>query len=235
MILLVSVIHEDEVDHAISGRADIIDIKNPREGSLGAATPDTISRIIKRVDGRRETSVALGDLPNLPGTVSLAAAGAATLKPDYIKLGLLGTRTPEEARSLLEPAIRTVKQLNPNTNVIACGYADSDLVGSVSPLVLPEIVQDTGGDGVLVDTIHKDGRSLFDFISDHHLNSMVNDLRERGLISALAGSLTSNHATRLKDISPDVIGIRGAACVNNDRANGRISAPAILSFKSSLT
>ena len=36
MELLISVVGEDEVGPAVAGHADIVDVKNPPEGSLGA-------------------------------------------------------------------------------------------------------------------------------------------------------------------------------------------------------
>ncbi len=45
MELLISVIGEHEVEAAVSGHADIVDVKNPREGSLGANFPHVIRRV----------------------------------------------------------------------------------------------------------------------------------------------------------------------------------------------
>lgn len=234
MRLLVSVVDEEEVPEAISGGADIVDIKNPAEGSLGAPTPQKASRIIDAVNGTSETSCAIGDLPNLPGTVSLAASGAAYLSPDYIKLGLLGTRTQSEAKALLTPSVDIVKSIDPSIRIIACGYADWELVGSVSPLVLPQAASQSGADGVLIDTINKDGRCLFDFMAYEELCSFISHLQEMDMISALAGSLKPNHSKQLKTLSPDVIGIRGAACKSNDRRNGKITAHRVDRFKENL-
>ncbi|WP_416341240.1 (5-formylfuran-3-yl)methyl phosphate synthase, partial [Solidesulfovibrio sp.] len=39
MRLLVSVVREEEVAAAVAGGADIVDVKNPAEGGLGAAEP----------------------------------------------------------------------------------------------------------------------------------------------------------------------------------------------------
>lgn len=235
MKLLVSVVSGEEVGPAIEGGADIIDVKNPQEGSLGAAQPSIIEEIIRIVGLRRETSCAIGDLPNLPGTVSLAAVGAASLSPDYIKLGLLGVSTRRDALSLVRNVVQAVRSKNPRVKVIACGYGDWELIGSVSPLHLPDIASMSSADGVLIDTINKDGRSLFDFVHINDLKSFVDRARDLGLISALAGSLRNEHADLIRICSPDVVGIRGAACTNNDRSSGELSYERIRGFRLNLS
>jgi uncharacterized protein (UPF0264 family) len=234
MRLLVSVVNSEEVPAALAGGADIIDIKNPEEGSLGAAPPWTIRTIIEEVDSRRETSCAIGDLPYLPGTASLAAAGAAAIRPDYVKLGLLGTRNATEARAVLSAAVEAVHSTSPGVKVIGCGYGDWDRVGSVSPLALPQLAAEVGADGVLIDTIGKKGLSLFDYLPVQDLKEFVSGARERGLVSALAGSLRGSHATKLKECSPDVVGIRGAACSKGDRRKGTLTAENIQAFRSAI-
>jgi len=45
MDLLISVTTPDEVAAAVRGGADIVDIKNPVEGALGASFPDVIRQV----------------------------------------------------------------------------------------------------------------------------------------------------------------------------------------------
>ena len=101
MKLLISPSDEKEAEEAVLGGADIIDVKNPKEGPLGASFPWIIKRIQKATPPHIEVSCTIGDVPGLPGTASLAALGAATLGVNYIKAGLLGLRTSAEA--MLEP------------------------------------------------------------------------------------------------------------------------------------
>lgn len=234
MKLLVSILSADEVPEAISGGADIIDVKNPREGSLGAAPPWTVKEILDAVASRTETSCAIGDLPNLPGTASLAAAGAAALSPNYVKLGLLGTQTDDHAKTLLADVVRATRSVSPFVKIIGCTYADWKLVGCVCPLHLPRIASSAHADGVLIDTIHKDGRSLLDFLSLAELTRFVRDARRHGLLSGLAGSLRLSQAPSIASCEPDVVGIRTAACSCPDRILGKVSADRIRAFKAHL-
>ena len=80
MRLLVSVVSADEARRALAGGADIIDVKDPREGALGAPSPRVLSEVVAAVGGAAPVSVALGDLPALPHTAALAARGAADVR-----------------------------------------------------------------------------------------------------------------------------------------------------------
>ncbi len=101
MQLLISVVNAGEVEAALSGGADILDIKNPGEGSLGAPAPGLIRQARRLAPRPQAVSVAIGDMPNLPGTAASVALGAASCGADYVKVGLWGPWTVGEAESLL--------------------------------------------------------------------------------------------------------------------------------------
>ena len=93
MLLLISPINHEEALESIKGGADIVDVKNPKEGSLGANFPWVIKEIRELTPEDKLVSATLGDVPYKPGTVSLAAMGAHVSGADYIKVGLYGTKT----------------------------------------------------------------------------------------------------------------------------------------------
>ena len=100
MRLLVSVVDAAEARLAVAGGVDIVDVKNPAEGSLGAPAPGVIAQVRDVVPAELPLSAALGDLPCLPGTAALAALGAARSGAAYVKLGLWGfaaRRTPSRS------------------------------------------------------------------------------------------------------------------------------------------
>ncbi|MEM2426360.1 MAG: (5-formylfuran-3-yl)methyl phosphate synthase, partial [Archaeoglobaceae archaeon] len=93
MLVLVSPKNLSEAIEAIEGGADIIDVKNPAEGSLGANFPWVISEVAKLAKKHgKEVSATTGDMPYKPGTASLAALGAAVAGADYVKVGLYGVK-----------------------------------------------------------------------------------------------------------------------------------------------
>jgi len=124
--LLVSPRNYEEARAALLGNADIIDVKNPAEGSLGANFPWVIRDIINLVKQypHRESSAAIGDVPNLPGTVSLAALGLASLGVDYVKIGLYGPDSIEKVRFLLKNSVRAIRDYDSHIRIVAVGYAD---------------------------------------------------------------------------------------------------------------
>jgi uncharacterized protein (UPF0264 family) len=221
--LLISSTDEKESAEAVAGGADIIDVKNPNEGALGANFPWVIRRIRETTPINIEVSCALGDVPKLFGTVSLAALGAATTGANYIKTGLYGVKTQEEAVYLMKNVTRAVKDYDSKIKVVATGYADAIRVGSVSPLLIPEIAHKAETDLVMVDTLIKDGETLFAFLTNSQLQQFVKQARNYGLGVALAGSLRKEDISAVHALGADIVGLRAAACTAHDRVNGRIT------------
>ena len=50
----------------------------------------------------------------------------------------------------------------------------------------------------------------------------MNEAHDRGLLAALAGSLRKEQIAQVRELDADIVGLRGAACTNGDRVNGRI-------------
>ena len=231
MKLLVSVVNKKEALEAIKGGAHIIDVKNPKEGSLGANFPRVIKQVKEIVPDNVEVSATIGDLPNLPGTASLAALGAAASGADYVKAGLFGVKTPAEATILMGEVCRAVKDYNNASKLIAAGYADFKKVGCLNPLKLPKVAYKAEADGVIIDVKIKDSESkLFSFLGDRELKKFVDEAHNFNLIAALAGSLDRQHVLRLYDLRADVIGVRKAVCSKRDRLNGEVQRKAVQEF-----
>jgi uncharacterized protein (UPF0264 family) len=222
MKLLISSVDEKEAAEAVAGGADIIDVKNPKEGALGASFPWTIKRV-REAARNVEVSCTLGDLPNLPGSVSLAALGAAATGVDYVKVGLGGVKTKGDAVHLLRNAVKAAKEYNPAVKIVATGYADAKRVSSISPLLAPEIADTADADVAMVDTAVKDGGTLFTFLSKEQLKRIVDEAHDRDLQVALAGSLRKEQVSNVYALKADIVGLRGAACTNGDRMNGRVT------------
>jgi uncharacterized protein (UPF0264 family) len=221
--LLISPTNETEAVEAIAGGADIIDVKNPKEGALGANFPWIIKRIREITPENIEVSCTLGELPNLPGAVSLAALGAATTGVNYVKAGLYGLKTPEDAVYLMQSVVKAAKELNSSIKVVATGYADAERVGAINPLLVPEIAHKAQTDIAMLDTAIKDGKSLFSFLTMDQLRGFVDAAHNYGLKVALAGSLKKEDLPAVHVLGADVAGLRGAACTLSDRVNGRIT------------
>ncbi|MGE5637899.1 MAG: (5-formylfuran-3-yl)methyl phosphate synthase [Chloroflexota bacterium] len=227
MKLLISVTDEQEASEAITGGADIIDVKNPKEGALGASFPWIIRQIKEITPGNVEVSCALGDLPNLPGSVSLAALGGAMTGVNYIKVGIGAAKTKEDAVFLLQNATKAVQDYCSTVKVVAAGYADATRVDSINPSLIPEIADKANADVAMIDTAVKDGSSLFTYLNNEQIQTIVADSHNRGLLVALAGSLKKEQIFNVSTLKADIIGVRSAACTNGDRVNGRITEESV--------
>ncbi len=231
MKLLVSVKSVGEVVEALKGGVHIIDVKNPKEGSLGAHFPRVIRRVKGVVSGKAEMSAAIGDVPNLPGTASLAALGAAVSGANYVKVGLFGVKTAKEAEELMREVCRAVKEYEDEAMVIAAGYADFERFGCVNPLGLPRIAYRAGADGVMIDVKEKDPpRKLFECLSDEELMKFVKEAHSLNLIVALAGNLYAGDVKRVCRLGADVIGVRRGVCFKGDRINGKVDYRLVAKF-----
>ena len=205
------------------GGADIIDVKNPTEGPLGANFPWIIQDIVKIVPNDIETSCTIGEMPNCPGSISLAARGAATIGVNYIKVGLSGLRKKQETINFLINIVKSVKDYNSKIKVVITGYADAKKIGSINPLMVPKITSKVQADVAMIDTAIKDGSSLFNYLNEHQLNNFINEANKFKLITALAGSLKKEELAKVYSLGADIAGIRGAACTFGDRIKGQIT------------
>ena len=152
----------------------------------------------------------------------MAALGAAESGANYIKAGLLGTRTCREATFLMRAICKGVKDFNPRTQVIAAGYADFGDVGSLSPTDLPEVASASGADGISVDIAVKRDRKLFDYLEEKVIASLVRRSHDLGLSVALAGLLGIEDVVRSYRMGADIFGVRKSACEGGDRVRGRV-------------
>ncbi|MFQ6124849.1 MAG: (5-formylfuran-3-yl)methyl phosphate synthase [Candidatus Heimdallarchaeota archaeon] len=232
MKCLVSARDFDEVHQIIQGRADIIDLKNPEEGSLGAGDPHLILETCHLVKGTAEIeiSAAIGDVPHLPGTVSLAAIGTAMLGVDYVKIGLYGSKTISDATHLMTYIVNSIANVGLQSKIVCAGYADAKRVGTVNPMEIPEITQVAGADVAMLDTAIKDGKRLFHFLSYEKLQEFTNCAHDYGLQVALAGNLNLTDISVLRQIGPDIIGVRSAVCERGDRRKGRVTKTLVEQF-----
>jgi (5-formylfuran-3-yl)methyl phosphate synthase len=215
MRLMISVVSATEARQALLGGADLLDVKNPAEGSLGAQFPRVIREIKEVSAGRIEISAAIGDMPNLPGTAALAALGAACCGVDYIKIGLHGPGTEAEAADLLREVQEAV--CGTATSVIAACYADYERAGTLNPHCLPSLAASVSIRGCLVDTAVKDGRTLFDFLDVETLCRMATQAHASGLLFGAAGALREQDLLLLKKAGVDIVGVRTAVCRDQQR------------------
>ncbi|MGD0080649.1 MAG: (5-formylfuran-3-yl)methyl phosphate synthase [Methanoregula sp.] len=216
MQLLVSPSSIAEARHSTA--ADIIDVKKPSEGSLGANYPWVIREI--KSFSKKPVSAAIGDFDYKPGGASLAAYGAACAGADYVKIGL-AFDGQEQAKEVIHAVVRAVKDEFPKKFVVIAAYSDYERMGTISPFEMAPIAAKCGADFAMVDTGIKDRQSTFAFMTEEKLRDFTEKNRKLGLGTALAGALKFEDIDALKRINPDIIGVRGMVCGGDRNATVR--------------
>ncbi|MDO5851409.1 MAG: (5-formylfuran-3-yl)methyl phosphate synthase [Methanobacteriaceae archaeon] len=233
MELLVSAINTKEALDAIEGQADIIDVKNPKEGSLGANFPWIIKEISKYTENKT-LSATIGDAPYKPGTMSLAALGCAISGANYIKTGLYGTKNKTEAIDLMKNINRSVKDYNSDAIVVTCGYADAKRISAVKVEEIIDITLESNSDIAMLDTAIKDGKTLFDHQTLDSLTQFIEKAHDHSIKVALAGSVNLDQIKQLNMINCDIVGVRTAVCDNGNRNTGSISPELVKNIKQNI-
>lgn len=230
MMLMVSVQDLEEAREAVKGRADIVDVKNLRELIIGSNFPPVIKEVREAFPKSIHVSVTLGAVSNQVGTVALAVYGAAALGATSVKVGFVNSDYDTALRILKESkkALEGFK-----TMLVAATFADSSLYQGIDPTLVVRLAKESGSEGILIDTLTKDGRNLFDFIDEKELTRLVTEAKELGMSTALSGSLRIENLDELARINPDIVGVRGAVCRMGDRESG-IDGAAVAVVKSEL-
>jgi len=215
-LFLASVRDAAEAEMAIGAGADIIDLKDPGKGALGALSPDTVAACVRRIAARAPVSATIGDLPLQGEVVRNAVLATAGLGVDYVKLGLFPGGDAVRCLNLLEPDAAQIRLI---LVLFADALPDFDAIGLAARI---------GAQGVMFDTLGKRAGSLPDHMSFIALAGYIASAKAEGLTVGLAGSLKAKHVPSLVALAPDLLGFRGALCHGDDRVQsldpGRLTA-----------
>lgn len=226
--LLISVRHADEALIAAQHGADIVDVKEPRHGSLGFAGPDVICDVVRALRRRSKNdarvavpiSIAMGELENSAHDLTAHARLPEDVWSEicYAKVGCRDCST--ERWWLRWQTWR--RWLPPHVIPVAVAYADHVAARSPLPEDVLKVAIAGGANGFLLDTFGKKSSHLFDFFSASRLDSLIHCARHSLPIVAVAGSLRGPDLFRVLSSNPPIVGIRGAACEGG--RDGAISA-----------
>jgi len=147
--MLASVNSLEEALLVLSADVDIIDLKQPAFGALGALDIATVKQIVAEIDGRCPVSATIGDLPVQPDPIFNAVKAMAETGVDFIKIGFF----PDDDWQ------GTVKKLSvltqQNLALIAVLFADTQ-----PDFAIMSLLKDSGFKGVMLDTMDKQKGSL---------------------------------------------------------------------------
>ncbi len=213
--MLASVKDRQEAEIALLNGADIIDLKDPSRGALGAVELDKLLEVKDFIAGRRPLSAACGDLPMHPETIRGKVEEVAATGVDYIKIGFFPT-------AQLDACIEALKPLVTHGKLIAVLFADrlleydENLIGKLAA---------AGFHGVMIDTADKAAGRLLDHMTPDQIGHFIKECRAHELMGGVAGSLEAPDVPRLLAFKPDFLGFRSALCAGLGR-NSPIDAQA---------
>lgn len=207
-LMLASVESLEEALQVMEAGADIVDLKSPAEGALGALPVDAVGAIVAAVGGRRPVSATVGDLPLDPSTMPPAARAMAGAGVDFVKIGFFPGGEPE----LTLPALGRLAESG--IRLVAVLFADLN-----PDLSIVSQLAANGFAGVMLDTMDKRGGSLTQVLAADRVGEFVAESRTQGLLCGLAGSLRARDVPELLPLAPDYLGFRGALCEGNQRIN----------------
>jgi len=218
--LLVSVRSSKEAADAVAGGVDILDVKEPSAGSLGAAAAAVCCEVATVVGNQLPWTMACGELADgadklhahlaMTWTCLEAASDAGQLAPlpVAVKVGLAGCagtiwRHDLEAVAASLPAgVRQVLVI----------YADAANCGAPAPDEVLDAAGDLAAAGVLVDTYDKQAAGLLGLRRVAELQDWQQRASAAGCAFAVAGKLKIEEFPALQPVNADIIAVRSAVC-----------------------
>ena len=204
--LLASVNSLQEAVFIQSFNVDVIDLKQPEKGALGALAVADVAEIVKSLQNHHILSATVGDLPMQPDVLFQAVQAMAATGVNYVKIGFF------PADNWLECIHQLGVLAKQGYALIAVLFADSQ-----PDLAIIQALQQAGFAGVMLDTMNKNLGSLTQLMSPAELQTFVSMAKAAGLISGLAGSLTKDDIEALLPLGADYLGFRGALCKQSQR------------------
>lgn len=211
--LLISVRSKVEALAALAGGANVIDIKEPKNGSLGRATFDVWREVREVVPQSMPVSVALGELADWladhAGEVPRGRWNGIT----YCKLGL--SHAPDDWIDRWQNLRQHLTASGTRIPAwVAVVYVDWQAAGAPCPDAVIEAASKLAiCHGILFDTWDKSNGLAIDLT----WKPRVDRVRAAGRFVALAGSLDASAIRRLAPLAPEIFAVRGSACVDGDR------------------
>ena len=204
--LLISVRSVEEARLVLTADVDIIDVKEPTKGSLGAPSPRVLAEIAREIPHNIPLSVALGEVleREIPGSsVDLPS------NVRYAKLGLAGCAAFGD---WLDRWALQLSLLPPATVRVAVAYADWQRSVCPPPEDVVQVGAQLGCRVLLVDTCRKCDGTLLQHLRRDELVQVQRTARSYGMRFVLAGSLGIAEIQTLKGLQPEFFAVRGAVC-----------------------
>ncbi len=232
--LLVSVRNSTEALAALAAGADVIDVKEPDRGALGAADATTISAIVRAVNGRVPVTAALGEVSEL---ISASGSRKLPIVPrgvSLFKIGLAGCGRNSLWRFHWRDVIAAIhgSAIGAAAQPVAVVYADWHAARAPQPDAVLQAAFELHSPALLIDTWDKSTGNLFDHWPADELRPFLDRVRARNLLTVLAGSLNGSAFDVAVRMNPHFVAVRTAAC--DAGRNGKVSTDRVRKLKQTI-
>ncbi len=203
--LLISVKNVKETLIALDAGVDIIDLKDPSNGALGALDLITSKHILQATSGAAIVSATAGEHHASVSDLIFNIKTRVELGADIIKIAV--SALFYEADFLIEIAKLTYE----GVKIVAVFFADESI-----DLSLLKKIKQMGFFGAMLDTKSKQ-QNLLHVQTESELQIFRQKCKQLQLQCGFAGSLKSQDIVHLMKFKPTYIGFRGGVCDNNVR------------------
>jgi uncharacterized protein (UPF0264 family) len=198
---LASVRSAAEARLVLHAGVDVLDVKEPDAGALGAVSDATLREIVNCATGVVPVSATIGDIPLVPEQLTPAIERTWQAGVDIVKVGVFADAVSEPVASLLAGfSARGMRLVLVFFAEHWCGDRNY------------ESLRQSGVMGVMLDTRDKNSGSLTAKLGRAEIADFVRQAQQAGLIAGLAGSLRETELADLLVLAPDYLGFRGALC-----------------------
>ena len=223
--LLISVKNVAEAMVALEAGVDIIDLKDPSVGALGALGVYETRQIIQAMRERKTIDLNAPNPTLISATVGEQHIDLNELIYEIQTRSTLGVDLIKIAVSELFYAENFLSQMQSLTRggvkVVAVFFADRPV-----DLTLLVTLKKIGFFGAMLDTQTKQ-QNLLQVQTNRDLQIFTQICHENELQSGLAGSLQTQHIENLIQFNPTYIGFRGGVCEDLARENNLCCAKVI--------
>ena len=203
----------------LNAEVDIIDLKQPEQGALGALEVADVKKIVAEIAGRCPVSATIGDLPMQPELVFNAVKAMSETGVDYIKIGFF---PGDDWQGTVNKLAELTGQ---NHALIAVLFADTQF-----DFAIISLLKVAGFKGVMLDTMNKKSGALLQVMSMAKIVGFIAQVKKLELMCGLAGSLRLEDIPVLLPNKVDYLGFRGALCEGQNRS-GQLNKQAVMQIK----
>ena len=202
--LLISVKNIEEIKK-IYEYANIVDLKNPSDGALGAWKIQQVSKAIKIYKNKICFSATLGNIKN-NDIILKKLLKFDNLGLDYIKIGMF-----HNSISQFEEFLNLLKYTKIKTKLVAVFFAENKKLISYVKRNM-SIFLNSKLSILLIDTFNKRSKGLLEIYKLEFLNSFILLAKKKNIRIGLSGRIRKDQIFELLELNPSIIGIRSAVC-----------------------